>query len=250
MTADVSDIILATFLVFCRIGTCLMLVPGFGSSSVPAQVRLFLAAAVSLSLAPLVLSVLVAKVHGATLAVLASLIASEVMVGGLVGLMGRVFFLALQTLATASAMAIGLGSMPGTQIDEAGPLPALAPLVVTTATALFFMTDQHWEVLQGLAASYRVWDPSQGIDAQIALTQLADRLSEAFVLALRISGPFMIYGVVVNFAVGLANKLVPSIPIYFISVPFVLFGGLLLLYVTISEYLLQFMHGLAAWLGE
>ena len=247
---DVSDIVLAAFLVFCRIGTCLMLVPGYGSSSVPAQVRLFLAAAVSLSLAPLVLPILAAKVHGTTVAALAGLIASELMVGGLVGLMGRVFFVALQTLATASAMAIGLGSMPGTQMDDGGPLPALAPLVVTTATALFFMTDQHWEVLQGLAASYRVWDPSRGIDAQTALTQLADRLSEAFVLALRISGPFMIYGVIVNFAVGLANKLVPSIPIYFISVPFVLFGGLLLLYATVSEYLLQFMHGFTAWLGE
>jgi flagellar biosynthetic protein FliR len=48
--------------------------------------------------------------------------------------------------------------------------------------------------------------------------------------------------------VGIANKLVPQIPVYFISIPFVLAGGLLLLYVTIGEALRLFMAGFTAWL--
>jgi flagellar biosynthetic protein FliR len=250
MTPDVTDVVLCTFLAFCRIGTCLMLMPGYGSTNVPAQVRLLLAIAVSLALAPFALPTLLDKVHDASPTGTVSLIASEMMIGVLVGLMGRIFFIALQTLATASAMAIGLGSMPGVQTDESEPLPALVPLIVTSATVMFFLTDQHWEVLRGLSASYTVWPPQRGFDVVTALTQLSDRMSDAFALTLRISSPFLIYGVVVNFAVGLANKLTPSIPVYFISMPFVLAGGLILLQITISESLLQFNFGLAAWLGE
>ena len=44
-------------------------------------------------------------------------------------------------------------------------------------------------------------------------------------LALRIASPFIIYSVIVNLAIGLTNKLTPTIPVYFISLPFVLFGG-------------------------
>src|SRR5690606_40216033 len=42
--------VLAAFLAFCRIGACMMLMPGLGSARVPMQVRLFLAVSVSLAL--------------------------------------------------------------------------------------------------------------------------------------------------------------------------------------------------------
>ncbi len=84
------------------------------------------------------------------------------------------------------------------------------------------------------------------LSADVALSQLAGRLSEAFVLTLRITSPFIVYSVVVNFAVGLINKLTPAIPVYFISVPFVMFGGFLLLYLTSDDLLTQFMLGLSS----
>ena len=53
-----------------------------------------------------------------------------------------------------------------------------------------------------------------------------------------------------NLAVGLINKLTPAIPVYFVSVPFVMFGGFLLLYLTSDELLTQFMLGVSSWLAE
>jgi flagellar biosynthetic protein FliR len=93
-----------------------------------------------------------------------------------------------------------------------------------------------------------VWPPSEGVAAGIRLTTLVDRLSASFMLALRVASPFLIYAVIVNLAVGLANKLTPSIPVYFISLPFVMAGGLLLLYQIGGELLTQFMTGFVAWL--
>ena len=98
-------------------------------------------------------------------------------------------------------------------------------------------------------AASTIWLPAVGITGESSVAQLVDHLSQAFTLALRIASPFVIYAVIVNLAVGLANKLTPTIPVYFISLPFVLFGGLLLLYLTSREMVLQFNIAFAAWLA-
>ena len=49
------NVILATFVLFCRIGACLMLAPGVSNAQIPMQIRLFVAVAITLSLAPLLL---------------------------------------------------------------------------------------------------------------------------------------------------------------------------------------------------
>nr|WP_249157083.1 flagellar biosynthesis protein FliR [Bradyrhizobium sp. KB893862 SZCCT0404] len=241
---------MVTFIVFCRIGACLMFVPGYSSVNVPAQVRLFIALVTTFALTPILIAVVKPLTENVAPLSLALLIGSEILVGSVIGLGGRVFFLALQTMATVMASAIGLSNIPGTPVADTDPAPALVPLIMASVTTLFFMTDQHWQVLRGLMNSYDVWHPGSRIGGSMPLDQLVGRLSEAFVLTLRIASPFIVYSVIVNFAVGLLNKLTPAIPVYFISVPFVLFGGFLLLYLTSDELLTQFILGVSSWLAE
>ncbi|XMD07617.1 flagellar biosynthesis protein FliR [Brucella melitensis] len=44
-----NEIILAAVLAFCRIGACLMLMPGISSARIPLQVRLFICRAAACS---------------------------------------------------------------------------------------------------------------------------------------------------------------------------------------------------------
>lgn len=244
------ETVLGVFVLFCRIGAAMMLMPGISSSRIPARVRLFFAIAVTLSLAPLLLPLVQPAVADAALVGLAWLIVSELLLGALFGLLARVFFLALQALAAVATMAIGFGGMPGAAIDEAEPLPALVSLITISAVVLMFQTELHWEVLHGLSESYLVLPPEGGFDSQFGLIQMADRLSESFFLTLRISSPFIIYSVVVNLAVGIANKLTPQIPVYFVALPFILIGGIFLFYFTIDELLRLFTAGFAGWLTK
>jgi flagellar biosynthetic protein FliR len=245
-----SQTVLLVFLAFCRIGGCLMLMPGFSSARVPAHVRLFIAVAVTLALAPLLLPVLHAalpRIPGETMVVL---LVSETVIGVLIGIMGRMFFLALQFMANAAAMYIGLGSMPGAAVDDVEPVPAFATLITLTATLLFFLADQHWEVLRALLASYSALPITEPFALDFSLAKLTDAASLAFMLALQISAPFIVYSLVINFMIGIASKLTPQIPIYFISVPIVMAGGFALLYFTIGESLRFFMMGFMGWLSR
>ena len=77
-----------------------------------------------------------------------------------------------------------------------------------------------------------------------ALT-LTDTLRASTMIMLRLASPFLIYGLMFNVAVGLVNKLAPQIPVYFISTPFLLMGGLFLLYLSIAALIRQYADGFA-----
>lgn len=248
MTPIGSDTVLLTFLLFCRIGGSLVYMPGIGSPRVPVQARLFIAISVTLALAPLLLPQLTASIAELSPQLVLYLMLSEVTIGILIGLMGRMFFFALEFMGTAIASLVSFSNVPGIPIESAEPNQTLAAFITFTATILFFLTDLHWEVLRGLIASYRVLPVTAGYDAQFGLIQFTDAITQAFYLALQISGPFIIYSIAINLLFGIINKLTPQIAVYFISLPFVIFGGLFVLYFTIGEFLRVFIEGYGRWL--
>ena len=141
--------------------------------------------------------------------------------------MGRLFFLALQFMATAAAMYIGLGNMPGAPIEDTEPVPAFATLITLTATLLFFLTDQHWEVLRALLGSYSALPVTEPLARHSAWPSSPTPPPAPSSWRCRSARPFIVYALIINLMVGIANKLTPQIPVYFISVPVVLAGGLL-----------------------
>lgn len=250
MSQGLADVVLGTFLIFCRVGGCLMMMPGYSTARIPQQVRIMVALAVTLMLAPLLLPGLTPLVRGVSQIDTLFNIMKELVTGVSIGLMGRYFFLALQFMAIAVATFIGMSALPQPSVEDDTPAPDLANIITLTATILFFLTEQHLEVIKALVASYTIIPPVDPIDLQLTLAQLAKTLAVAFVLALQITSPFIVFSIVVNFMFGLMNKLTPQIQVYFISVPFVAAGGLLFVYFYIAEVMRIFTNGFMSWLAR
>ncbi|SNY92159.1 flagellar biosynthetic protein FliR [Cohaesibacter sp. ES.047] len=242
--------LVAVFLIFCRIGACLMIVPGFSSARVSPSIRLFIALSLSLALSPLLVAKVLPTVTQVTSAHLMFLIAAEILIGATIGFIGRVFIAALQTMGSFAAMSMNLSGMAGAPIEDSEPVPALVNLMTLTAITLIFISGLHWQIIDGLVSSYSAVPPAMIIDAQDTLIQATDALREAFLLALRIASPFVIYAVVVNLALGLTNKLTPQIPVYFIAMPFVIAGGLFLMMFVIGEMMGIFVDHLSQVLSR
>lgn len=242
--------VLLTFLIFCRIGGCLMIMPGFGSSRVPAQIRVFLAVSVTLALAPILIPVVEGDLSKATVPTIGQLIASETLTGVVIGIMARIFFLALQFMGTAVGMLIGFSGNADPPVDEAEPAPAVATLLTLTATVVLFAAGLHVEVMRALAASYSVLKVTDLFDPRFALSKVTDAAADSFLLIVQLTSPFLVYSLILNFLFGILNKLTPVIPVYFISAPFLLAGGLLLLYFTFSEALTLFISGFQMFLAN
>ena len=247
MTALTPTLVMTAFVVFCRIGGCLMVIPGFSSPRVPVRARLFVAIATALAMTPLLAAQVTPAVEGAAPAALFAVMAKEGARGVLIGLLGRFFFIALDTMSMAVSFAIGLSSVIGAPIEGDEAMPPIVSFVSLGAVLLIFATDLHWELFRGLALSYDVMPLDAGFDPRVGLVQLTDAATKTFLFTLRIAAPFLVFSVIANFAVGLVNKLVPQIPVSFIATPFLLAGGLLILYFTIHPALDLFISAFGGW---
>jgi flagellar biosynthetic protein FliR len=245
-----SHIVFAALLLFCRIGACLMIAPGIGNSQIPAQVRLFVVVGATLALTPMLLDRVEAHADGQDPIGMTKLIAMELLVGGLIGVLARLFFSALETLAFAAATMLGLSNPFGVEVDQNQPLPPLANLLTLGATAMIFVADFHWQIIIGLIDSYRVLPFGAAFDARRGIAEIGDVLAQSFLIAARIASPFFLYSVIVNFAMALINRVTPAIAVFFIAPPFIVSGGLALVYFTIRGQIGEFMAAFSGWLGS
>lgn len=242
LTAVTQSFVLAAFLAFCRVGACFMLMPGLSSIRLPLQIRLFTAVAVTVGL----LAFLWDKIYpfvDSRPSIFVPMIVSELLVGGLIGAMTRLYMEALRFMGAGIAMLIGYGGAGGPAIEEPEPQAALAALISFSALLLLFALNFHHEVIRALISSYNVAPVNVFFSAQASLVDVTDTISEAFLLVLRLGSPFVAYAILVNLAIGFVNKLTPQIPIYFISLPFVIAGGLILFYFAIPTLLSLFGDG-------
>lgn len=123
------------------------------------------------------------------------------------------------------------------------PQAALASIISIAALILLFAFNFHHEIIRALVASYQVAPVNMFFNPQAALVDVTDTLSESFMVVLRLGSPFVAYAILINLTIGFVNKLTPQIPVYFISLPFVVAGGLVLMYFGIATMLSLFADG-------
>ena len=248
MTNTMEAQIIALCLLFCRIGGCMMFAPGISSQRVPMNIRLFMAISVAGALSPMLLEDLQRALASIPRQDWTELILHETLIGILIGLMARCFFLALQFSATAISNFIGLSGIPGIPLEEADTGSPLATLVSSASIAIIFAMGLHLELLKALADSYTVL-PLQGVlTAQMLVSNLLHALGETWLLALRLSGPFLLYGVIVNFALGMGNRFAQQISMYHATTGAVMLGGFLLLYLIWVDWMAMFTDSYRSWL--
>lgn len=250
MTDVLETQLFAVFLLFCRIGGCMLFAPGLSSPRIPVHVRLFAALGMTAAVAPLLLPDFLKGVSGTPEDRRIWLILSEAGFGALIGLLARCFFLALQFAATAISNFIGLSGIPGIPLEEGDTGSPLATLVSSAAVTVVFAMGLHVELLRAVIDSYAVLQPGNFMGAGSLLANLLRTLSEAWLLALRLAAPFLLYGVIVNFALGLGNRFAQQISAYHATTGAVMLGGFLLLYLMWMDWMMVFIGAYQAWLVE
>jgi flagellar biosynthetic protein FliR len=227
MTDTFLPLAFAFMLVLCRCGAAIMLLPALGESDPPVMLRAGLALALAFLLVPAVAPVL--PKEPASFLGLAGMVASEILLGGLLGWLARVVALALAgagqliSVMTGQSSVLQQDPLLGAQTAVIGRLFNLAAPVVILTSGLYAMP------LRALAASYGVL-PAGGVLPTGDLAEIAVRMvGSSFDLALRLAAPFVLMSMLWQAGLGLLARLVPQIQVYFASLPGQLLGGLLLL---------------------
>ncbi|MEP4311008.1 MAG: flagellar biosynthetic protein FliR [Lentilitoribacter sp.] len=214
------------FIVFLRVAALTALLPAFGERSVSVRIKLVLALAFTIIVAPTVESRIpqIEFFHLPTVAL------SETLYGFLLGIGVRLFILSLQTAGTIAAQSTSLSQILGGASIE--PVPAMGFILVIGAICLAVTAKLHVKVAELLILSYDffpigVFASGSGV-AEWGLNQTRRAFSLAFTLA----APFLILSVLYNLALGAINKAMPQLMVAFVGAPVITMGGLFLLCLT------------------
>ncbi|ODN68691.1 flagellar biosynthetic protein FliR [Methylobrevis pamukkalensis] len=249
MTIDVLPDITVVFLVlFARIGTLVMLMPGLGEQSVPMNVRLALALLLTLVFYPLTAPSLPAGLAENPPALMMAMI-REVLVGLGLGLLMRMLMSLTQTAGAIIAQMMGLSFAQSVDPTMGGAQGAiLGSFLGVVGITMIFVTDLHHLAIAGLAGSYRVFPPGSFMPIGDMSRMATSTIAGVFVVAVQISAPFIVFGLVFNFALGLLAKLMPQLQVFFLAMPVTIFVGMmlfaLLLMTMVTAYLGHLESGL------
>ncbi len=217
--------LLSGFIVFLRVGAALSLMPGFGERSVPQRVKLALALAFTMVVAPAVTSSVTPLTQGGR--VIGPFLVSEVIIGLALGMVLRLLVLVLEIAGTVAAHSTSLSQAFGGV--GANPQPAMGAVLVFAGLALAVMTGLHVRAAEALILSYRFLPPGRLPDAGVLADWGVAQIAHGFALAVTLAMPFVIASLIYNLALGVINRAMPQLMVALVGAPAITAGGLILL---------------------
>lgn len=230
----------AFLMVFSRLGSMMMLMPGVGESYVSPRIRLLLALAVSLVMTPLAEKVM-PPVPGSPLT-LTILLAAEITVGVFLGMVCRIMLSAMHTAGLIIAMQSGLASammfdpMSGSQGSLFGNLLGMATVII------LFSFDLHHVMIMGVADSYSLFVPGHFPPTDDLARFTGQMVASTFAVAIAFTTPHLVIGLLVNLGAGLISRVMPAMQIFFIIMPVQIAATIFLLMVTVSSGMIMYMN--------
>lgn len=236
----------AFLLLYARVGAVLMLLPLFGEEAVPTRIRLLLGLGTTAGLWAF-LSARVLPVAANAEALPGALIA-ELMIGLALGMIIKIMFQAVAIAGSIISFQVGLSSALINDPSQGGQVPLLSKFVSMSATLVCLATGVHHLWIGAMVQSYALF-PVGHLPPGDSFAQLAIGVtSKAMSLGLSLAAPMIVYGIVLNIALGLSVRLAPAIQIFFISQPLTIMLGLTIFATILGPLLLAFSSAMAAWL--
>jgi flagellar biosynthetic protein FliR len=222
----------AFMLVFARIGTMVMLLPGLGEMSMPVRVRLTIA---------LVLSVVLLPLHRAAYTLdlrefgpLLVLFGEELLIGAILGFTARLAIAALQVAGSVVAQQLGLGFVTAVDPTQGQQGVIVGNFLTMLGVTLIFATDLHHLVIAALNDSYRLFRPGEIPMLGDAADLMTRTVAAAFKIGVQISAPFLVFGLLFNLGLGLLSRLMPQMQVFFVGLPLSILLGFLILFLVVG----------------
>jgi flagellar biosynthetic protein FliR len=244
--ADLLEWAPAFALVFARVGSTMVLLPGLGEAVAPAIVRLGLALSITILLLP-GLQPMIPPVPDAGIN-MALMIAAEVVTGLWFGWLARMIVLALPVGAQFIGYLTGLSSVLQPDPELGAQSSVLGKLFEMVAPMMLLVSGLYKLVLTALDGLFRLIPIGQVLPAGDTAQVAIHAVGTGFGLALQLASPFVVLGVGWHFAMGQIARIVSRVQIYFVSIPGQILTGLALLAITSSAIILAWHDSAAAFL--
>lgn len=231
--------IFAFFIIFARVGTIFMLMPGIGSGYVPVNIRLGIALTVCFVMTPmLLLNVPPMPVSQIDLMLL---LFSEIVIGVFIGLIGRITIGALQTSGTLIALFASLANAMIRDPIAEQQSSLIATFLSLLGMVVIIMADMHHLMIRGVFESYSLFQPGQPLAFGDFSEMLTRRFADSFQLGVQMASPFLLAAMVYYIGLGILGRLMPALPVFIVVMPIQIVGQIGFLMLTLSAMMMYFL---------
>jgi flagellar biosynthetic protein FliR len=224
---------------FVRISALFMAAPVFGAQLMPARIRVLLAFAVSLVVAPLLPPA--PAVDPISFPGLA-LLAQQVLIGVAMGFMLHLVFQALVIAGESIANGMGLGFARMVDPANGVQVPVISQFLIVMATLLFVTLNGHLLLVELLVESFRILPIGEGTITAAGAHVIAAWGSQMFAGALMVALPAVTAMLVVNLAMGVITRAAPQLNIFAVGFPLMLLLGFVFVALTTPAMLTNFTY--------
>jgi flagellar biosynthetic protein FliR len=252
MTVNLSFLpsLAAVFLLmFARLGSMVMLMPGFGEQGIPMRIRLVIAVMLTLVMLPLHQNAYALDLAQGFAPMLGLLI-KEVIIGIVLGLAGRLTISALQMAGVVIAQELGLGFASTVDPSQQEQGVIISSFLTMAGVAMIFATDMHHLVIGALEQSYRIFTPGAALPVDDFTQLILITTAGAFKVGAQMAAPFLVFGLLFNVGLGVLARLMPQIQIFFIGLPASIMLGLFLLILVHAAVMAVFLNHVGSLLGD
>jgi flagellar biosynthetic protein FliR len=228
----------AFMLMFARIGTMMMLLPGLGESGVPTRVRLVAALVLTAVLLPLHRAAYDVDLRSLGPVLLA--FAQELLIGAVLGLTARLTISALQVAGSIVAQQLGLGFVTAVDPTQGQQNLIVGNFLTMLGITVLFATNLHYLVIAALNDSYALFRPGEVPLAGDMAALVTSTTAGAFRIGVQLSAPFLVFGLLFNLGLGVLSRLMPQMQVFFVGVPASILIGFLILLLVIGAMLSVF----------
>jgi flagellar biosynthesis protein FliR len=236
-------------LMFARLGTMVMLMPGLGEQGIPARVRLVAALLLVLVMLPLHRAAYAVDLNK-SFAPVVGLFIQELMVGAVLGLTARLALSALQVAGATIAQQLGLGFVTSFDPAQAQQGVIVGNFLAMLGVALIFATDLHYVVIAALDDSYRLFQPGSPLPTGDVAELMLTTVGGAFRVGVQIAAPFLVFGLLFNVGLGVLARLMPQLQVFFLGLPASIMIGFALLMLLSGALMTTFLGYIGGVLGE
>jgi len=216
----------AVGLIFLRLASLVMLVPGLGDQAVPARYRLSFALAFAFVVTPIVRDTI--PPLPPTLGAMTGQVLHEVIIGLMLGTLMRVLLFTLVTSGEIMSLQTGLSFAQTANPAQAQPSTSMGTFLAMMGLVMIYVTNTHHLFIRAMVDSFRIFPAMRPIMIGDAVTLMTRTIGQSFVLALQMAAPLIVFGLVFNIATGFIGRIMPNFPIFFAATPLSLLLGLAL----------------------
>jgi flagellar biosynthetic protein FliR len=242
MSIDVSFLpayAAAFMLVFARIGTMVMLLPGLGELTVSPRVRLTVALVLAAVMMPLHREAyqIDLRAFGPVLLTLGQ----ELLTGAVLGLVARLTISALQVAGSVVANQVGLGFVTAVDPTQGQQGMLVGNFLSVLGVTLIFATDLHHLLIAALNDSYALFRPGEMPVVGDVAGVITGTVASAFRIGVQLAAPFLVFGLLFNLGLGVLSRLMPQMQVYFVGMPLSIMAGFLILLLVLGAMMTAFL---------